>query len=152
MRKKSNKAIQFCSPKFFVTNVATEKTKQKFSCTDEAIKLVKFCAIKRHFCLYKHIFLAMKRYDRFRNLFFEAMQQYNIRRYKSFTDEATRSPSILENVSITAILYLDKRKNICESYNCGQKYSSTENLLIFPKYLGIICITFKGTVHKHANV
>ncbi len=36
-------------------------TKQKFSCTDEAIKLVQFCAIKRHFCLNKHIFLAMKR-------------------------------------------------------------------------------------------
>jgi hypothetical protein len=81
-----------------------KKTKQKISCTDEAIKLVKFRAIKRHFCLYKHVFLAMKRYNRFRNLFFEAMQRYNIRRYKRFTDEATQSPSILENVSITVIL------------------------------------------------
>jgi hypothetical protein len=89
--------------KIFVTDEAIEKTNQKFSCTDEAIKLVKFCAVKRHFCLYKHIFLAMKRHNQFK-LFFEAMQRYNIRRYKSFTDEATRSPSILENVSITAIL------------------------------------------------
>jgi hypothetical protein len=125
--------------KIFVTDEAIEKIKQKFSCTDEAIKLVKFCAIKRHFCLYKHIFLAMRRHNLFRNLFFEAMQRYNIRRYKSFTNEATsspvlyafspffpilcfppppppfcsRSPSILENVSITAILYcfvIDKRK------------------------------------------
>ena len=123
----------------------------------------------------------MKQHNRFRNLFFEAMQRYNIQRYKSFTGEATsspvlydfspffpilcfppppfcsRSPSILENVSITAILhillcYRQKKKNVCESNNCGQKYSSTENLLIFLKYLGIICITFKGTVHKHANV
>jgi hypothetical protein len=45
--------------KIFVTDEAIEKTKQQFSCTDEAIKLVKCCAIKRHFCLYKHIFLAM---------------------------------------------------------------------------------------------
>jgi hypothetical protein len=62
------------------------------------------------------------------------MQRYNIGKYKSFTDEATRSPSILENLSITAILYCFvilyiKEKNICESYNCGQKYSSTEYLL-----------------------
>ena len=62
--------------KIFVTDEAIEKTKQKFSCTDEAIKFVKFCAIKRHFCLYKHIFLAMKRHNRFRSLFFEAMQRY----------------------------------------------------------------------------
>jgi hypothetical protein len=46
----------------------------------------------------------MKRYNRLRNLFFEAMQQYNIGRYKSFTDEATRSPSILENVSFTTAI------------------------------------------------
>ncbi len=46
----------------------------------------------------------MKRYNRFRNLFFEAMQQYNIGSYKSFTDEATRSPSILENVSFTTAI------------------------------------------------
>jgi hypothetical protein len=46
----------------------------------------------------------MKRYNRFRNLFFEAMQGYNIGSYKSFTDEATRSPSILENVSITTAI------------------------------------------------
>jgi hypothetical protein len=92
--------------KIFVTDEAIEKTKPKFSCTDEAIKLVKFCAIKRHFCLCKQIFLAMKRYNWFRNLFFEAMQPYNIRRYKSFTNEATRSPSIFENVSITAILHI----------------------------------------------
>jgi hypothetical protein len=32
------------------------------------------------------------------------MQRYNIGRYKSFTDEATRSPSILENVSITTAI------------------------------------------------
>jgi hypothetical protein len=37
-------------------------------------------------------------------MFFPAMKQYNIPRYKSFTDEATRSLSILENVSITAFL------------------------------------------------
>jgi hypothetical protein len=58
--------------------------------------LVKCCAIQQHFCLYKHIFLAMKRYNRFRNLFFEAMQRYNIRRYKSFTDEATSSPVLYD--------------------------------------------------------
>jgi hypothetical protein len=46
----------------------------------------------------------MKRYNRFRNLFFEAMLLYNIERYKSFTDEATRSPSILKNVSITTTI------------------------------------------------
>ncbi len=46
----------------------------------------------------------MKRYNRFRNLFSEAMQRYNIGSYKSFTDEATRSPSILENVSITTAI------------------------------------------------
>ncbi len=122
--------------KIFVTDEAIEKTKQQFSCTDEAIKSVKFCAIKRHFCIYKHIFLAMKRHNRFRNLFFEAMQRYNIQRYKSFTDDVlpcfirffsifphlmlpppppfcSRSPSILEKASITAILYcfvIDKRK------------------------------------------
>ncbi len=32
------------------------------------------------------------------------MKRYNIPRYKSFTDEATQLPSILENVLITAIL------------------------------------------------
>ncbi len=32
------------------------------------------------------------------------MKQYNFPRYKSFTDEGTQLPSILENVSITAIL------------------------------------------------
>jgi hypothetical protein len=32
------------------------------------------------------------------------MKRYNIPRYKSFTDEATQSPSILEKVLITAIL------------------------------------------------
>jgi hypothetical protein len=46
----------------------------------------------------------MKQYNQFRNLFFEAMQPYNIGRYKSFTDEATRSLSILENVSITTAI------------------------------------------------
>ena len=47
--------------KIFVSDEAIEKTKLKFSCTDEAIKLFQFCAIKRHFCLNKHIFPAMKR-------------------------------------------------------------------------------------------
>jgi hypothetical protein len=37
-------------------------------------------------------------------MFFPAMKRYNIPRYKSFTDEATQLPSILENVSITVIL------------------------------------------------
>jgi hypothetical protein len=37
-------------------------------------------------------------------IFSAAMKRYNIPRYKSFTDEATQLPSILENVSITAIL------------------------------------------------
>jgi hypothetical protein len=46
----------------------------------------------------------MKRYNRFRNLFFEVMQRYNIGSYKSFTDEATRSPPILENVSFTTAI------------------------------------------------
>ncbi len=32
------------------------------------------------------------------------MKRYNIPRYKSFTDEAIQLPSILENVSNTAIL------------------------------------------------
>jgi hypothetical protein len=32
------------------------------------------------------------------------MKRYNIPRYKSFTDEVTQLPSILENVLITAIL------------------------------------------------
>jgi hypothetical protein len=32
------------------------------------------------------------------------MKRYNIPRYKSFTNEAKQSPSILENLSITAIL------------------------------------------------
>ena len=32
------------------------------------------------------------------------MKRYNIPRYKSFIDEAKQLPSILENVSITAIL------------------------------------------------
>jgi hypothetical protein len=32
------------------------------------------------------------------------MKRYNIPRYESFTDEATQLPSILENVSIAAIL------------------------------------------------
>ncbi len=49
-------------------------------------------------------FLAMKQYNRFRNLFFEALQRYNIGSYKSFTDETTWSPSILENVSITTAI------------------------------------------------
>jgi hypothetical protein len=36
------------------------------------------------------------------------MKWYNIPRYKSFTDEATQLPYILENVSITAILKIIK--------------------------------------------
>jgi hypothetical protein len=120
--------------KIFVTDEAIEKTKQKFSCTNEAIKLVKFCAIKRHFCLYKHILLAMKRHNRFRNLFFEAMQRYNIRRYKSFTDEETQSPSILENVSITAILYcfdIDKRKKTSVNLTTVAKNIAQQKIYLF---------------------
>ena len=124
--------------KIFVTDEAIEKTRQQFSCTDEATKFVKFCAIKRHFCLYKHIFLAMKRHNRFRNLFFEAMQRYNIRRYKSFTNEATSSPVLYDFSPFFPIL-------------CFPPPSILLTISV-PKYLGIICITFNGAVHKHANV
>ncbi len=50
----------------FCQRWSDRKNLTKISCTDEAIKLVKFCAIKRYSCLYKHIFLAMKRYNRYR--------------------------------------------------------------------------------------
>jgi hypothetical protein len=39
-----------------------------------------------------------------KNFFLHRKKRYNIPRYKSFTDEAIQLPSILENVSITAIL------------------------------------------------
>jgi hypothetical protein len=55
-------------------------------------------------------------------MFFPARKQYNIPWYKSFTDEATQSASIIENVSITAILKIVSIKSTELSRQFGGKF------------------------------
>jgi hypothetical protein len=54
------------------------------------------------------------------------MKRYNIPRYKTFTDDATQLPSILENVSITAILKIVPLKATEFSSQFGGKIGATE--------------------------
>ncbi len=60
------------------------------------------------------------------------MKQYNIPRYKSFTDKAIQLPSILENVSITAILKLLSIKATEFSSQFGGKIGATEEKSLAP--------------------
>ncbi len=91
--KKSNKAIQFCWPKFF-HRWSYKKKKKKY--------------------------------------FPAPMKWYNIPRYKSFTDEATQLPSILENVSITAILKIVSIKATEFSSQFGGKIGADEKNSLAP--------------------
>jgi hypothetical protein len=63
----------------------------------------------------------MKRKKKPNKNFPAPMKRYNIPRYKSFTDEATQLPSILKNVSITAILKIVLIKATKFSSQFGRK-------------------------------
>ena len=54
------------------------------------------------------------------------MKRYNIPRYKSFIDEAKQLPSILENVSITAILKLYRLKRQNFPADSAEKFGAAE--------------------------
>ncbi len=60
------------------------------------------------------------------------MKRYNILRYKSFTDEATQLPSILENVLITAILKIVSIKVTEFSSQFGRKIKAAEEKSLAP--------------------
>jgi hypothetical protein len=60
------------------------------------------------------------------------MKRYNIPRYKSFTDEALLLQSILENVSITAILKIASIKATEFSSQCGGKIGAADEKSLAP--------------------
>ena len=72
------------------------------------------------------------------------MKRYNIPRYKSFTDEAIQLPSILENVSITAILKIVSIKRQDFPANSAEKLGPLRKK-VWPhsnfSFFGVICTT-----------
>ncbi len=72
------------------------------------------------------------------------MKGYNILRYKSFTNEATQSPTILENVSTTAILKIVSIKATELSGQFGGKIQLLRKKVWHHSnfsFFGVICTT-----------
>jgi hypothetical protein len=80
-----------------------------------------------------NIFFTDEATEKIKKKFFPApMKRYNIPRFKSFTDEAIQLPSVLENVSITAILKLVSIKATEFSSQFGGKIGAAEEKSLAP--------------------